>query len=156
MSAFLVTLRLGLHDLFSYRRLALIMSLSIAIATAMVAFLEAYRAGLAAEFNEQTPNLLVVHDIQNVGDIAGSRISSQVAEKLSGMGISMIIPEIRAVTGTSIQNATLLRGIDLAAIYPPGNLLHALRAPPATRRPAPPGHGRRASGRKAASQDRRL
>ncbi len=113
MSGLLVTLRLGLHDLFRYRRLALIMSLSIAIAAGMVAFLEAYRAGLAAEFNEQTHNFLVVHDSQNEGDIAGSRISSQVSEKLSGLGISMIIPEIHAVTGTSIQSATLLRGIDL-------------------------------------------
>ncbi len=36
MSIFLVILRLGLHDLFSHRRLVLIMSISIAIATAMV------------------------------------------------------------------------------------------------------------------------
>ena len=106
-------LQLGLHDLFIHRRLALIMSLSIAIATAMVAFLVTYRAGLAAEFVEQTPGMLVVHDLQNVGDISGSRISSRVAGTLSGLGISMIIPEIRAVTGTSVQNATLLRGIDL-------------------------------------------
>lgn len=113
MSGFLVILRLGLHDLISHRRLALIMSTSIAIATAMYAFLVAYRAGLAAEFVEQIPNLLVVHDIQNVGDITGSRISGQVAEMLSGLGVSMIVPEIRAVAGTSIQNATLLRGIDL-------------------------------------------
>ncbi len=113
MSAFLFILRLGLQDLFSHRRLALIMSVSIAIATAMVAFLAAYRTGLAAEFNQQTSNLLVVHDNQNVGDIGGSRISSQAAEMLSGLGISLIIPEIHAVTGTSLQNATLLRGIDL-------------------------------------------
>jgi len=99
--------------LFSHRRLALIMAVSIAIAAAMYEFLVAYRTGLAAEFDEQAPDLLVVHDLQNVGDISGSRISSQVAEMLSGLGISMIIPEIRAVTGTSIQNATLLRGIDL-------------------------------------------
>jgi putative ABC transport system permease protein len=113
MSGFLFILQLGLHDLFNHRRLALIMALSIAIATAMYIFLVTYRAGLAAEFIEQTPDLLVVHDNQNVGDISGSRISSQAAEMLSGLGISMIIPEIRAVTGTSIQNATLLRGIDL-------------------------------------------
>jgi putative ABC transport system permease protein len=113
MSGFRFVLQLGLHDLFSHRRLALIMALSIAIATAMVAFLVAYRAGLAAEFIERTPNLLVVHDNQNVGDISGSRISSRVAGTLSGLGISRIIPEIRAVTGTSVQNATLLRGIDL-------------------------------------------
>jgi len=113
MSGFLVILRLGLHDLYSHRRLVLSMSISIAIATAMYAFLVAFRAGLAAEFIGQTSNLLVVHDNQNVGDISGSRISSQVADILSGLGISMIIPEIHAVTGTSIQNATLLRGIDL-------------------------------------------
>lgn len=113
MPGFRFILRLGLHDLFIHRRLALLMSLSIAIATAMVAFLVTYRAGLAAEFIEQAPHLLVVHDLQNVGDISGSRISSQVAGTLSGLGVSMIIPEIRAVTGTSVQNATLLRGIDL-------------------------------------------
>jgi putative ABC transport system permease protein len=113
MSGFLVILRFGLQDLFRHRRLVLIMSLSIAIAAAMYTFLEVYRAGLAAEFNEQTSSLLVVHDSQNVGDISGSRISSQVAERLSSLGIGMIIPEIRVVTGTSIQNATLLRGIDL-------------------------------------------
>jgi ABC-type lipoprotein release transport system permease subunit len=113
MPGFLVILRLGFRDLFSHRRLALSMSISIAIATAMYVFLVAYRTGLAAEFNEQTTNLLVVHDNQNVGDISGSRISSQIADTLSRLGISMIIPEIRAVTGTSIPNATLLRGIDL-------------------------------------------
>jgi putative ABC transport system permease protein len=113
MSVFLVILRLGLHDLFSHRRLVLIMALSIAIAIAMDAFLVTYRTGLTAEFTEPTSNLLVVHDNQNVGDISGSRISSRVAETLSGLGSSMIIPEIHAITGTSIQNATLLRGIDL-------------------------------------------
>jgi putative ABC transport system permease protein len=114
MVRFLFTLRLSLLDLLDYRRLALIMAVSIAIASAMAAFLETYRAGLAAEFSEQTHHLLVVHDSQNAGDIAGSRISSQVEEQLAQMGISMIIAEIRALTGTSIQTATLLRGIDLA------------------------------------------
>jgi ABC-type lipoprotein release transport system permease subunit len=89
------------------------MSLVIALAAAMYTFLNTYRAGLAAEFTEQTTNLLVVHDNQNVGDIAGSRISSDVAKLLSGRGIGMIIPEIHTVTGVSIQDATLLRGIDL-------------------------------------------
>jgi putative ABC transport system permease protein len=113
MSTFRVTVQLGLHDLFSHRRLALIMSLSIAIAVVMYTFLETYRAGLAAEFNAQTPNLLVVSDYQNAGDIAGSRISSATGKTLSALGVSMIIPEIHAITGTSIQSATLIRGIDL-------------------------------------------
>jgi putative ABC transport system permease protein len=113
MSAILVILRFGLHDLFQYRRLVLIMSLTIAIAAAMYLFLEVFRSGLAAEFSEQASSLLVVHDSQNVGDISGSRIPGGVADMLSALGISAIVPEIRAVTGTSVQNATLLRGVDL-------------------------------------------
>jgi ABC-type lipoprotein release transport system permease subunit len=114
MACLLVTLRLGLHDLLSHRRLVLMMALSIAIATAMLAIVEAYRLGLAAEFKEQSPDLLQVHEIDTSGEFYGSRISAQVGQSLSGMGIPMIIPEIYAVTGTSIQSATLLRGIDLA------------------------------------------
>ena len=113
MACLLVTLRLGLCDLFNHRRLLVIMALSIAIATSMLAILEAYRAGLAAEFNEPMPNLLLVHESQNAGEFYGSRISNRVGETLSKMGISLIIPEIHAVTGTALENATLLRGIDL-------------------------------------------
>jgi ABC-type lipoprotein release transport system permease subunit len=113
LSAILVILRFGMLDLFRYRRLAMIMSLTIAIAAAMYMFLEVFRSGLAAEFNVQASSLLVVHDSQNVGDISGSRISGDAAEMLSAIRVSMIVPEIRAVTGTSVQNATLIRGIDL-------------------------------------------
>jgi putative ABC transport system permease protein len=113
LAGILVILRIGLHDLLQHRRLVLIMSLTIAIAAAMYMFLQVFRRGLAAEFNQHGSNLLVVHDSQNTGDMSGSRIPGDVADRLSGLGISMIIPEIRAVTGTSVQTATLLRGIDL-------------------------------------------
>ena len=79
MSAFLVLLRFGLRDLFRYRLLVFIMSLTIAISAAMYLFLQVYRTGLAAEFTEQESGLLVVHDSQNVGDISGSRISGDVS-----------------------------------------------------------------------------
>jgi putative ABC transport system permease protein len=114
MFCILVTFQLGLHDLLSHRRLVLVMSLSIAIAISLLTIVEVYRSGLAAEFNEQMPDLLLVHESQNAGEIYGSRISNQTGEMLSKMGISMVIPEIHTVTGTSVQNATLLRGIDLA------------------------------------------
>ena len=113
MACFLVTLRLGLHDLLSHRRLVLVMALSIAIATSMLAIIEAYRAGLAAEFDEQMPNLLLVHENQFSGEFYGSQISNQVGESLARMGISLIVPEIHAVTGTAVENATLIRGVDL-------------------------------------------
>jgi putative ABC transport system permease protein len=113
MDCFLVTLRLGLHDLFCHRRLVLIMSVSIAIATGMLIILDVYRSGLADKFNELSPDLLVVHESQSFGEFYGSRLSNQVGEMLSDLGISMIIPEIYTVTGTSVKNAIMLRGIDL-------------------------------------------
>ena len=113
MACILVTLRLGLHDLFSHRRLALVMALSIAIAFGMLAILEVYRTGVADKYTELAPDLLLVHESQTLGEFYGSRLSSQVGDWLSGMGFSMLIPEIHALTGTSARNAILLRGIDL-------------------------------------------
>ena len=113
MASILVTLRLGLHDLFSHRRLALVMSLSIAIAFGVLAILEVYRTGVADKYTELAPNLLVVHENQTLGEFYGSRLSNRVGTSLAGMGISMVVPEIRALTGTSAKNAILLRGIDL-------------------------------------------
>ena len=113
MACILVTLKLGLSDLFSHRRLVLVMSLSIAIAFGMLAILELYRTGVADKYTELSPNLLLVHESQTLGEFYGSRLSSQVGEMLSRMGISMVVPEIHALTGTSARNAILLRGIDL-------------------------------------------
>ena len=113
MACILVTLRLGLHDLFSHRRLALVMALSIAIAFGMLAILEVYRTGVADKYTELAPDLLLVHESQTLGEFYGSRLSSQVGDWLSGMGFSMLIPEIHALTGTSARSAILLRGIDL-------------------------------------------
>ncbi len=113
MDCFLVTFRLGLVDLLSHRRLVLIMALSIAIATGMLIILGVYRAGLGDKFTELSSNLLVVHEDQSLGEFYGSRLSNQVGEILSNLGIRRIIPEIYTVTGTSAQNAIMLRGIDL-------------------------------------------
>jgi putative ABC transport system permease protein len=113
VSCLLVTLKLGLQDLFSHRRLVLVMSLAIAIVSGMLLILEVYRSGLADKFNELSPNLLVVHESQSLGEFYGSRLPNKLGEMLSSMGISMVIPEIYAVTGTSAQNAIMIRGIDL-------------------------------------------
>ena len=113
MSSFLVPFRLGLHDLLSRPRLALAMALMVAVATGVFSTLEAYRTGLATEFSRLAPNLLVVQETQSFGEVYGSRLSPQVGEQLAQMGISLVVPEIHDVTGTSIQNAILIRGIDL-------------------------------------------
>jgi putative ABC transport system permease protein len=113
MPGFLITFKLGLVDLLSHRRLVLIMALSIAIATGMLIILEVYRAGLGDKFTELSSNFLVVHEDQSLGEFYGSRLPNQVGDLLSNLGIHTIIPEIYAVTGTTAQNAIMLRGIDL-------------------------------------------
>lgn len=113
MTSVLVTLRLGCRDLLIQRRLALVMSLSIAIAFGMLAILEVYRTGMADKYSELIPDMLLVHENQTLGEFYGSRLSSQVGERLASMGISLLIPEIRVLTGTTARNAILLRGVDL-------------------------------------------
>ncbi len=109
----LILLRLGLQDLASQRRLGMMMALVIAIAVGIFTVLSSYRTGLAAEFGRLAPNLLVVQESQSFGEIYGSRLPSQVGDRLAALGVSLLVPEIHEVTGTSIQNATLLRGVDL-------------------------------------------
>ena len=108
-----VTLRLGLHDLLSHIRIAILMAFMVGIALGVFAILMAYRNGLAIEFNQLAPSLLTVQESQSFGEIYGSRISSQVKAELVKLGYKMIVPEIHDVTGTTLQNATLLRGVDL-------------------------------------------
>ena len=112
MANFLVPLRLGIHDLLSRPRLALVMSLLIAVAAGVFATLQAYRTGLATEFNYLAPNLLVVQETQSFGEIYGSRLSPQVGEWLSQKGLRLVVPEIHDITGTSTLNAALIRGVD--------------------------------------------
>jgi ABC-type lipoprotein release transport system permease subunit len=113
MYRLLVTFRLGLQDMFKHKRLALIMAVLIAVAVSVFAILETYRTGLSDEFNNVSSQWLVVQEAQTFGEFYGSRLSSAVGKQLSMMGISRVVPEIHVFTGTSIQEATLLRGIDL-------------------------------------------
>ena len=108
-----VTVRLGLQDLFKHIRLALVMVLLIGVAASVFVILESYRNGLADEFNTISTHWLVVQEAQSFGEFYGSRLSNQVGEQLSKMGASPVVPEIHVITGTSVQNATMLRGIDL-------------------------------------------
>ena len=113
MQRLAVTLRLGLQDLFRHRRLALVMALLITVAASLFTILEGYRTGLADEFNTLSDQWLVVQQTESFGEFYGSRISSQVGDELAGRGVSLAVPEIHVLTGTSVQSATLLRGIDL-------------------------------------------
>ena len=111
--SYLVTIKLGLHDLLAHRKLVLIMSLSVAIAFGMLAILEVYRTGISDKYTELSPDFLMIHEDQGLGEFYGSRLPGTLRQSLIDMGISMVVPEIHSLTGTSAVNAILIRGIDL-------------------------------------------
>jgi putative ABC transport system permease protein len=109
----MVLTRLSFKDLLENHRLAAMMALVIGISLGTFIMLRAYRSGLSAEFANLAPDLLAVQESQSFGEIYGSRLSAKVGQQLLGLGLSLVVPEIHEVTGTSIQNAVLLRGVDL-------------------------------------------
>jgi len=101
-------MRLGFLDLLHHRKLVIVMSLSVAITVALLAGVEVYRAGLQNKYTELAPEFLLVHESQTLGEFYGSRMPITVQDELIGLGISHVIPELRAVAGTSAENAVLV------------------------------------------------
>lgn len=113
MNRLFLAIRLGLLDLTHYKKLVLVMSLSIAITITIFAGIELYRAGMKNKYSELAPQYLLVHENQTLGEFYGSRMPASVGERLKALGISRVIPELRAIAGTSAENAVLVRGVDL-------------------------------------------
>lgn len=113
MNGFFLAVKLGLLNLMHHKKLVLVMALSIAITITIFAGIELYRAGMKTKYTELAPQYLLVHENQTLGEFYGSRIPASVGESLLALGISRVIPELRAVAGTSAENAVLVRGVDL-------------------------------------------
>ncbi len=106
-------LRLGLDTLSARWRVTLLMVLIIAFPLTSFLLLDAYRAGLAGLFSDFRSDFLVVQSTGSMGEFYGSRLPASLSEDLKTRGATLIIPEIHTVTGTSTDNAVLLRGIPL-------------------------------------------
>lgn len=106
-------LRLGLQTLAARWKVTLLMAIIIALPLTGYLILEAYRAGLAHQFPEIDSDLLVVQSSGSMGEFYGSRLPADLVVELKNRGSRLVIPEIHTVTGTSPDNAILLRGIPL-------------------------------------------
>jgi ABC-type lipoprotein release transport system permease subunit len=103
----------GLRDLLRHWKLVLAMSLVASVAICIYLTLVGYQAGLAAQFGPLDTAFLTIQERNSFGEIYGSRLSPLVGAQLIGMGVKWIVPEIHDVVGTSIEDAVLLRGVDL-------------------------------------------
>ena len=106
-------LRLGLRELLSHMRLTLVMSLAVGIPLMVFFALNAYRAGLQSRYVEEHTDFLIVQVSGSMGEFYGSRMLASVGEDLQAAQLSLVVPEIHTVVGTTTENALLLRGISL-------------------------------------------
>ena len=106
-------LRLGISALRQHKRITLVMALAAGIPLMLYFVLGAYRAGLQSRYAESYEDFLVVQVSGSLGEFYGSRMPASVGDDLWAAALSLVVPEIHTVVGTTTENAVLLRGIPL-------------------------------------------
>lgn len=95
-------------------RFALLAAATLLVATPLAGFLllHGFTRGIDLDFATQTSPDLIVQEANSVGELTGSRIPAGVEADLLARGVTFAIPEIHSVTGSSAENAVLVRGVD--------------------------------------------
>lgn len=101
------------RDLWAHRRQAVALGAVFAAAVTAFVTLGAYRDALVRDYPAAQEEQLVVQETQSFGEFYGSRLSPDVAHFLDDLGVANPIPEIHAIVGTSLEDAVLLKGVDL-------------------------------------------
>jgi ABC-type lipoprotein release transport system permease subunit len=104
---------LALRDLSSHRRQALALGMVFAIAVTAFVALHSYRQALLRDYSPGREDRLVIQETQSFAEFYGSRLSPDVGTVLEDLGVDEAVAEIHAVVGTSLEDAVLLRGVDL-------------------------------------------
>jgi ABC-type lipoprotein release transport system permease subunit len=106
-------LRLGIRELLNHARLTLVMSLAVGIPLMIYLALDAYQTGLQSRYTDRYGDFLVVQVSGSLGEFYGSRMLASVGDELKAAQVSLVVPEIHTIVGTTTENAVLLRGIPL-------------------------------------------
>ncbi len=105
--------RLGISALRQHKQITLVMALAAGVPLMLYFVLGAYRAGLQSRYAESYEDFLVVQVSGSLGEFYGSRMPASVGDELRAANLSLIVPEIHTIVGTTTENAVLLRGIPL-------------------------------------------
>jgi len=104
-------LLLAVKDLFIKRGLALVMALLFGTCFGTQFTISCYKGNLEKTFGRLSQNWLVVQQSSGVGEIHGSRLSTEVKDQLLRLGYENPIPEIHQVVGASYATGMLMRGV---------------------------------------------
>lgn len=110
-----VLILMALRDLSKQPLRAIAHAALFAIAIMAVVTLGNYRHALRHDYSRLGEDQLLVQEANSLGEFYGSRISPDILELLRARGVSEAVPEIHDIVGTSVQDAVLLRGVDLSA-----------------------------------------
>jgi ABC-type lipoprotein release transport system permease subunit len=104
---------LGFKELAVRWRAVLAMGLTISLPILTFLLLNGYQTGLESRYEKIQENYLLVQQTGSMGEFYGSRLPASLSEKLSQQGISWMAAELHTITGTTPENAILLRGVQL-------------------------------------------
>jgi len=109
----MVLLWVALRNLLRHQWLGAVLALSISIPLMAFLVLNAMQADLNRRFDHLSQTFLVVQQGGATGEFHGSRLPLELSQVLRALGASQVVPEIRTVTGTRVEDMVLLRGITL-------------------------------------------
>jgi len=104
---------LAVRDLSVHRRQAAALVTVFAIAVLAFVALGSYREALMRDYRPAREDQLVIQETQSFAEFYGSRLSPDTAVVLEDLGVAAPIAEIHAIVGTSLEDAVLLKGVDL-------------------------------------------
>ncbi len=105
---------LALRDLSVHRRQAIALGTVFAMAVTAFVSLGSYRQTLLKDYRPAREDQLVIQETQSFAEFYGSRLSPEIAVVLENLGFPGAVAEIHAIVGTSLEDAVLLKGVDLA------------------------------------------
>ena len=105
--------RLALRDLSVHGSHAIALGSVFAIAVAGFVMLNSYRQSLERDYRPGRSDLLVIQESQSFGEFYGSRLSPGVMAALENLEIREGVAEIHSIVGTNLQDAVLIKGVDL-------------------------------------------
>lgn len=104
--------RLALRELRTRWRTTIGMVAGVGVALLSFLALEGITNGAAAAFSPPPKPDWVVQQPGSLGEFLGSRLPGDYAGRLEALGAELVIREIRAVAGTSFEDAVIVRGVD--------------------------------------------
>ncbi|MGD2057113.1 MAG: ABC transporter permease [Anaerolineales bacterium] len=104
---------LAWRDLSAYRWRVFAHIVVFSITVMAYTALNSYQQSLYDNFRQWPEDQLIVQERNTFAEFSGSRITPEVAEILKNRGVPWAIPEIHAIVGTTMEDAVLLKGVDL-------------------------------------------